>query len=85
MNRAEIFELNNSVKFNITSEFHVTTSETGVDYKIVAVHPNRTVILTSNYDYQDQITKQNSKLELGPNIWLGYNFKIKNLTSVRYY
>lgn len=80
MKRAEVFELKNNKKFNITGEIHVTNRETGQEYKIVAVHPNRTVILTSDYDYQENTTKHRSKLQLAPNVWFGYDVMMENLT-----
>lgn len=82
MKHVELFELRNSKKLNLTGEFHVRTTETGQDYKIIAVHPNRTVILTSDYDYQNSTTKQKSKLQLDSNVWIGYDFKIQNLTNL---
>lgn len=51
MKRVEIYELHKSKTFNITAELHITTTETGQAYKIVAIHPNRTVIITSDYDF----------------------------------
>lgn len=53
--RAEIYELGKSNKFNITGELQITTTVTGIGYTIVAIHPNRTVIITSNYDFQVSI------------------------------
>lgn len=50
MKRAEIYDLHNSSIFNITGEFHIRSTQTGQDYKIVAIHPNRTVVLTSDFD-----------------------------------
>lgn len=80
LKRAELFELKNSKMFNITGELHVTTRPTGQDYKIVAIHPNRTVILTSNYDYENNTTQHNSMLQLAPHVWLAYDWHVKNLT-----
>lgn len=58
------------------------TKATGREYKVIAIHPNRTVILTSDYDIQDSSREQKSKLELSPTIWIGYHFKLKNLTQI---
>lgn len=80
LKHAELFELGNSQMYNITGEFHSTTRETGQDYKFVAIHPNRTVILTSTYDYENNTTKHKSKLELSPTVWLAYDWYVQNLT-----
>lgn len=82
MKHGELFELGNSGVYNITGEFHLRTTITGQEYKIVAIHPNRTVILTSEYDYENSTTKQSSKLQLAPTIWLAYDWHIQNLTRV---
>lgn len=81
MKRAEIYELQNKNSFNITGELHVKSTETGQEYKIIAIHPNRTVQLTSEYDYQETLTKQKSKLQLAPNTWIAYNIEIENKTT----
>lgn len=80
LKHAELFELGNSKAYNITGEFHSTTRETGQDYKFVAIHPNRTVILTSNYDQENNTTKHKSKLELSPKVWIAYDWFVQNLT-----
>jgi hypothetical protein len=79
--RAEVFELRKSAQYNITGELHIRTTDTGQEYKIIAIHPNRTVIWSSDYDYKDVTTTQRSKLELSPTVWLGYNFQLQNLTT----
>lgn len=84
MKRAEVFELQKSKAFNITTELHIKTSLTGQDYRIVAIHPNRTVIITSAYDFQDNITRQQSKIELAQNVWLAYDVQIENHTKVSF-
>lgn len=81
LKHAELFELGNSKMYNITGEFYSTTRETGQDYKLVAIHPNRTVIFTSQYDYEDNTTKHKSKLELSPTVWLAYDWYVQNLTK----
>lgn len=50
MKRAELYILRNSGMYNITGELHVHKSLTGKKYKIIAIHPNRTVTLTSDFD-----------------------------------
>lgn len=81
MKRVEIYELHNSSRFNITGELHIRTTETGQAYKVLAVHPNRTVVVTSDYDYQDSTTRYRSKLQLAQEIWIGYDLKLQNLTT----
>lgn len=81
MKRAEIYELHNSSRFNITGELHIRTTMTGHAYKILAVHPNRTVVITSDYDYQEATTRHRSKLQLAQEIWIAYDLKLQNLTT----
>lgn len=79
--RAEVFELNKNRKFNITGELHVKTLANGTEYKVVAIHPNRTVVLTSDYFHEDDETRQKSMIELEPTVWIGYDVHLKNLTT----
>lgn len=81
MKRAEVFDLRNSKLFNITGELHIRATATGRDYKVVAIHPNRTVILTSNYDIQERVTQTNSRLQLAENVWIAYNVVIEDQTQ----
>lgn len=81
MKRAELYELKNSKRFNITGELHVRTTETGQAYKIVAIHPNRTVVITSDYDSHDSTVNQKLKLLLSSDLWIAYDFKLTNLTT----
>lgn len=83
MRRAEVFDLNNKTLFNIAGELHVRTTETGQDYKVMAIHPNRTVILTHDYNFEERTKKTNSKIELASTVWLSYHFQIENKTDVR--
>lgn len=80
--RAEVYDLANSRQINVTGELHVRTKATGREYKVIAIHPNRTVIWTSDYDIQDAKREQKSKLQLSPTIWIGYHLKLRNLTQV---
>lgn len=83
MKRAELFELGNDAgKINITGEFHIRTTLTGQDYKIVAIHPNRTVVFTSDFDIQDSVSKQKSRLQLAPTVWISYDFVVVNETKL---
>uniref|UniRef100_W8B060 Vitellogenin n=1 Tax=Ceratitis capitata TaxID=7213 RepID=W8B060_CERCA len=70
---AEIFDLHNQTKFNLTWELYDSTSGSEKEFKLVAIHPNRTVILTTNYD-KSSIYKINhrTKLELSDAAWIGY-------------
>lgn len=79
--RAEVFELNKNRKFNITGELHVKSLSNGTEYKVVAIHPNRTVVLTSDYYHEDDETRQKSMIELEPTVWIGYDVHLRNLTT----
>lgn len=81
MKRAELFDLSNSKLFNITGELHIRATPTGQDYKVVAIHPNRTVILTSRFDIQERVTNTNSRLQLADNVWIAYNVVVENRTQ----
>ncbi|XP_053697453.1 uncharacterized protein LOC128744450 [Sabethes cyaneus] len=79
--RAEVFELRNQKKFNITGELQVTTRDTGREYVITAIHPNRTVVLSADFDEDGDTTKQKSKLQLSPKQWIAYDFHLTNLSK----
>ncbi|XP_058818906.1 uncharacterized protein LOC131681859 [Topomyia yanbarensis] len=79
--RAEIFELRNQKKFKITGELKITTRDTGREYVITAIHPNRTVVLTADFDEDGDTTKQKSKLQLSPKRWISYDFHLTNLSK----
>ncbi|XP_055847743.1 uncharacterized protein LOC129913211 [Episyrphus balteatus] len=81
MKHWEIFELRNSKTMNLTGELHVRTTDTGQEFKIVAIHPNRTIIINSEYDYLDMMTKHKSKLQLAPTAWIGYNIELGNSST----
>lgn len=83
MKRAELFELGNDArKINITGEFHIRSTLTGQDYKVVAIHPNRTVVFTSDFDIRDSTSKQKSRLQLAPNVWIAYDLMVTNETKL---
>lgn len=52
--------------------------DTQQKYKLVAMHPNRTIVWTSDYNSAETYTNQSAKIELAKNIWLGYNIDIQN-------
>lgn len=76
-----MFELRNQKKFNITGELQITTRDTGREYVITAVHPNRTVVLTADFDAEGETMKQKSKLQLSPTRWIAYDFHLTNLSK----
>lgn len=79
----QIFELNNVENFNLTGELYTTTKINGQEFKIVAIHPNRTVILTTNYEEEsEKMVKHRSKLELSETAWIAYNLEMSNYTVV---
>ncbi|XP_055638867.1 uncharacterized protein LOC129776937 isoform X2 [Toxorhynchites rutilus septentrionalis] len=79
--RAEVFELRNKQKFNITGELQITSRDTGREYIITAIHPNRTVVLTADYDEKGDTIKQRSKLQLSPKRWIAYDIHLTNLSK----
>ncbi|XP_037927466.1 apolipophorins [Teleopsis dalmanni] len=79
----EIFELRNTNNFNLTGELHSSSTAKGQEFKIVAIHPNRTVIVTTNYEELGEKTvRQRSKIELSKTAWIGYNVEIGNFSTV---
>ena len=64
MKRAELYELKNSRKVNVTCELHVRKRPSGQDYKVVAIHPNRTVIFSSEYDYQVSVSVHSISVQI---------------------
>lgn len=79
----EIFELRNVNNFNLTGELYTTYKAGGEEFKVVVIHPNRTVILTTNYEETfEKNIKHRSKLELSQTAWIGYNLELTNYTVV---
>lgn len=76
----EVFDLSKENRFNITGEFTVEINDENQNYKLVAIHPNRTIVWTSDYSLQDTKTHQSSKIELAQDVWLGYDLDILNHT-----
>lgn len=77
-----MFDLSKDNRFNITGEFTVEIEDENQNYKLVAIHPNRTIVWTSDYSSLETRTYQSSKIELASNVWLGYNLEILNHTKV---
>lgn len=77
----EVFDLNKEKRFNIKGEFTVEVVDEKQKYKFVAIHPNRTIVWTSDYSSLEAKTYQSSKIELAKDIWLGYNVEVLNHTS----
>lgn len=77
----EIFDLEKEKRFNLTGEFIMKIEGDKQDYLLVAIHPNRTIKVTSQYDFVDDKTLQSSKIELAKNIWLSYYIEVANNTK----
>lgn len=77
----EVFDLKKKDRFNITSELTVKTRDDGHDYEFVAIHPNRTIKVTTKSDIKDNNSNHRAKVELAPSVWLGYHLDIKNLSQ----
>lgn len=76
----EVFDLSKENRFNLTGEFTVEIIDEKQIYKLVAIHPNRTIEWTSEYSSLNAKTHQSSKIILAKNIWLGYNIDVLNHT-----
>lgn len=81
MKHLEIFDLSKDNRFNITGEFTVEIDDNNQKYKLVAIHPNRTIEWTSDYSSKDTKAQQSSRIELAKNIWLAYDVEIFNHTK----
>lgn len=79
-----MYNLKNVTKFNVTGEISVRVTETGQQIALTAIHSNRTVKFTTDYDVLDQCFKQASRLELSPTAWLEYKVDLLNQTTVKY-
>ncbi|XP_064556915.1 uncharacterized protein Apoltp [Drosophila montana] len=78
----EVFELRNTKNFNLTGELHVLTTLSAQEFKVVAIHPNRAVVLTTRYeDVNPQVVKQHTKIELSETAWIGYNLELGNFST----
>lgn len=77
----EIFDLDKKDRFNITGEFIVEVKDNQQKYKLIAIHPNRTIIISSDYLAGNDYTNHNCKFELAPTVWIGFNIDIKNQST----
>lgn len=79
----EIFELRNTKNFNLTGELHALAKDRAREFKLVAIHPNRTVVLTTKHENVDaQVFRQHAKIELSRTAWIGYNLEHGNFSTV---
>ncbi|XP_050082628.1 uncharacterized protein LOC126569520 [Anopheles aquasalis] len=76
--RAEVFQLRNNKNFNITAEVHVLNKATGREYLVKAIHPNRTVVLTADFEQQGEVDRKQSRLELAPTVWIAFDLFLTN-------
>ncbi|EDW03099.1 uncharacterized protein LOC6561417 [Drosophila grimshawi] len=75
----EVFELRNTNNFNLTGELHALTTPSAQEFKLVAIHPNRAVVLTTKYeDVNPHVVRQHAKIELSETAWVGYNLELGN-------
>lgn len=82
----EIFELLNAKNFNLTGELESITSNHKQAIKVVAIHPNRTIVINTDYQQlSDSHVKQQSRIELSNNVWFGYNFELRNYSTVSFH
>lgn len=77
----ELFDLGKDNRFNITGEFTVEVNDQKQNYELVAIHPNRTIKWTSEYNEMDTKTHQSAKIELANDIWVGYKIDVMNHTK----
>jgi hypothetical protein len=78
----ELFDLSKENRFNVTGEFIIEIKDADQNYKVIAIHPNRTIVWTSNYKSLDTETHQSSKIELAQDVWLAYDFELLNTTKI---
>ncbi|XP_034669576.1 uncharacterized protein LOC117902369 [Drosophila subobscura] len=79
----EVYELRNAKNFNLTGELHTRVMINGQDIKLVAIHPNRAVVLYTKYEeVSPEVVRQHTKLELSETAWIGYNLELGNFTTV---
>ncbi|XP_030377336.1 uncharacterized protein LOC115626195 [Scaptodrosophila lebanonensis] len=78
----EIYELRNTANFNLTGELHSRITLNAQEFKVVAIHPNRAVVLTTKFeDVSKEVFRQHTKLELSQTAWIGYNLEMGNFTK----
>lgn len=82
----EVFELRNTQNFNLTGELHTRTTLQAQDFKVVAIHPNRAVVLSTKYEeVSPEVVRQHTKLEVSETAWIGYNLELGNFSKVLTY
>lgn len=76
-----MFDLGKENRFNITGEFTIETLNDTQNYELTAIHPNRTIVWTSQFRSVDKTTYHSSKIALAKNVWLSYNVEVSNHTT----
>uniref|UniRef100_A0A0K8USL9 Vitellogenin n=1 Tax=Bactrocera latifrons TaxID=174628 RepID=A0A0K8USL9_BACLA len=75
----EVFDFGNPKKYNITWKLHEVISGNDKETKVLVIHPNRTIILTTTSEISSKYKiNRRSKLELSKTAWIGYNLVISN-------
>lgn len=77
----EVFDLSKDDRFNLTGELIIEIIDEIQNYKLVAIHPNRTIEWTSDYSSIEAKTLHSSKIELAKDVWFGYKVEILNHTE----
>ncbi|KQS70383.1 uncharacterized protein Dere_GG10045, isoform C [Drosophila erecta] len=79
----EVYELRNTQNFNLTGELHSRSTLKAQDFKVVAIHPNRAVVLSTKYeDVSPEVVRHHTKLELSETAWIGYNLELGNFSKL---
>jgi hypothetical protein len=78
----EVFDLTKENRFNLTGELLSKTNDDKQSYEFVAIHPNRTINIASDYVSKDQRTLHTSKVKLADNVWLGYELEVFNHSKI---
>lgn len=77
----EVFDLGKENRFNISGEFLIDTQGDTQNYELTAIHPNRTIVLNSQFKAVDKVMLHSSKVSLADDVWLSYNVDITNHTN----
>ncbi|EZA49996.1 Apolipophorins [Ooceraea biroi] len=79
--QVNIYQLNNRTAFNIAGESKIRTTHTGQNIQLKAMHLNKTIQLSTDYEVLPGEFDQKTWLSLAEDAWVSYHVNILNKTT----
>ncbi|XP_031778090.1 uncharacterized protein LOC100118388 isoform X3 [Nasonia vitripennis] len=76
-----VYQLNNASAFNVSGTSKIRTTHSGQEIQLTAVHSNRTVKFSTDYDVLPGEFDQNCSFSLAEDAWVSYHINVVNKTT----